>query len=632
MLLARPVVSRGGRAAAAAHVEGTPATVLILDDSLSMRYRAGDSSPFERAREAAAEFAAGLPPGAAAAVMTTSRPTGRLLRDVHGLPGRILALEPGTRAVPCWGALEAAGRLLRTDGLSRRDVVLYTDMTPSAWAGREQRRADVGADVHVLVVDCAPEPGRNGSVTELRDLGEPALAGGMLRLQARLNAWGAPMRRSVQFEYDGVPLQRREVTLDADQETSVDFDVLLSESGHHWGRVGFLTPDGLPQDDARTFTVDVAPDVGVLCVEDSVRGDQDSISYFFRLALNPWGRDGRGILRVGRAATAELATVSLAPYDVVALVGAGAMTDEAWHRLAAYVAGGGGLVAFLGPETADAYRTPAAGGLLPARAGAPFAAPPDSPLTLRAVDREHPFVAALTDSGATLAQVHYRQCRRVVLAPDAHELMSFGPGLPALVVGGTGGRAAVFASTADERWGDFAKTEPFVPFCHELVLHLAGRAGRGIRSLAAGAQAPITYEVSRWPTVVYVTPPGADRQRLLPGTTPGRLTCRQTEAPGYYAVDFERHDRTWSSGFAVNVAGIESDLRRVPAAAVEAAVDAASVRVVSAAAPPPTAADGVRAGRVELAPYLALLVLVLLVAECVLANRFYGRQGRPVDG
>lgn len=624
-LVARPVLTRAGGGGAAADAEGTPAAVLILDDSLSMGYRSGDSTRFERARNAAVELAGRLPPGVAAAVLTTSRPTGRLRRPAQGLAGRILGLKCGTRSAPCWAALESAARMLGQGGLSRRDVFLFTDMTPSAWLGHEHRVADVGPDVDVCIVDCAPEPGENGAVAELRDSGEPALVGAMLRLDARVIASGGPLARSVQFEYDGSAVERQQVVLGAGEQTTLAFSVLLAADGHHWGRVTFLNPDGLPADDARAFTIDVAPAVNVLCVEDEPGLDAESASYFFRLALNPWERQGRGVFRIRRASPAELADIPLAPFDVVALVGAGAMTEEGWRRLDAYVSGGGGLLAFLGPETADAYRTTAARALLPAQVGAPVAAPPGSPLMLRTVSLAHPLVEAVADSGATLAQVRYRQCRRVVPSPDAQELMSFGPGLPALVLSEVGGRAALFASTADERWGEFAKTEPFVPFCHELVLHLAGRARRGARSTSAGAQVPIAFETSRWPTTVYVTPPGAaGPERLLPGTTPGRLTYWRTDAPGYYRVDFERHDGGWRGGFAVNTAPVESDLSKVPFEAVEGSLRAGSVRLASE---PSLAAAGGRAagGARELAPWLALLVLGLLVAECFLANRFYGR-------
>jgi hypothetical protein len=191
---------------------------------------------------------------------------------------------------------------------------------------------------------------------------------------------------------------------------------------------------------------------------------------------------------------------------------------------------------------------------------------------------------------------------------------------------------AAFASTADERWGEFVKTEPFAPFCHELLLHLTGRSGGHVGGVTAGAQVPISFESSRWPTIVYVTPPGAsERERLLPGSTAGRHTYWKTDTPGFYRVDFERKDKRWQGGFAVNTVPIESRLERVPFDEVKASIRAGSVELLTDVS---FGSGGGEAGGTarEMAPYLAVLAMVLLVAECLLANRFYGTGGRRVSG
>ncbi len=238
------------------------------------------------------------------------------------------------------------------------------------------------------------------------------------------------------------------------------------------------------------------------------RAGDDSPSYFLRLALNPWGAGKGGMFRVQRAAPEDLADLPLAPFDVVALAGADRMGVAAWKRLAAYVSGGGGVLVFCGPGTEDAYRTAEAQAVLPAQVGAVKAAPADEPFGLRIVRSQHPFVAALAASEADLGQPHFRECRVLTPGPAAEELLSFGPGLPALVVGESGGRVALFASTADEQWGDFATTPAFLPFCDEMVMYLARRSAGSIRSYAVGAQVPITYDASGPSTSVLVTAPG----------------------------------------------------------------------------------------------------------------------------
>jgi hypothetical protein len=622
LLVSRPVAHRGTGRIADGEAIGTPALVAVLDDSLSMRLRKGDATCFDAARSRAVELLRRLPPEHAVAALTTSQPSGKLAPNSEEQSARVAALRAGTGGAPCWRALEGAADLLHQAAPSSKDIVLFTDMTPSAWAGYEHRRVDLGADVDLHVVDCSSEGAVNGAVYGLADAGEPCMAGAQLGLEARILASGGPIARNVEFQFDGAVLERRTVNLEAGSETTFRFGALLEE-GHHWGRVAFVNPDGLPEDDARAFTVEVAPFVSVLCVEDDVVADAESVSYFLRLALNPWAEEGRGVIRVRRASSGELADLPLGPFDVIVLAGAGRLGEDAWGRLRAYTSGGGGLLVFLGPETADTYRTEAAQSVLPAEVGTVFDAEPGKPLSLRVVAPDNPFVQALAASGATLGQAKFRACRQVKPAEDAEEVLSFGPGLPALLLATGRRRVAVFAATADERWSDFAKTEPFIPFCHEIVLYLANRQAEGIRSALTGSQVPIRFGVSSSPTIVQVTPPGArEPELLLPGTTPGQLTYWATERPGYYRLTFKNADREWEGGFALNTPPVESRLEKVPLDDLQDALTAGTVEMAGADVGLAVGLPG-GAGAVELTPYLAFALLALLVAESFLANRFY---------
>jgi hypothetical protein len=626
VLIARPAFSRSLRAIAETGADGTPAAVLILDDSLSMNYLAGDMSWFDIARNRALEAVQRLPEGTAAAVLVTSQPKGKLERELAGLAGRIQALRPSTRASVCWEALETASQMLRQTGASRRDVLLFTDMTASAWLGRDHRVVDMGREVNLFISDCSTHGASNGAVTELRQEGEPPMLGAVLGLKARLVASGGPQARTVQFEFDGTTLEQRTLELAAGEESTLLFRVPLTEGGHHWGRVRFLNPDALPQDDARTFAVEVAPDTSVLCVEDELKDEATSASHFLRLALDPWGDGRRSMFRLERTTPERLEQVPLGPFDVVVLAGAGRMTPSAWRRLEAYVGSGGGLLAFAGPETGAAYADEAAVRLLGAEVGEELVAPPESPFRMRVLDADQPLMAALKEAGAELGEARFRQCRRLRPAEGSEELVSFGPDLPALVMRRGAGKVAVFAGTADERWGDFAMTPAFLPFCHEMALYLAGRAAESIKSFTIGAHVPIQFEPSRWPTIVYVTAPGArSPERLVPGTTPGVETYWKTEQPGYYRVSFEQHDQRWQSGFAVNTVPAESRLEKVSLDDVRQSVHAGAVEALSEVRLD-EGGVGRQARPGELTPYVALLALLMLMLEGFLANRFYSAE------
>ena len=121
---------------------------------------------------------------------------------------------------------------------------------------------------------------------------------------------------------------------------------------------------------------------------------------------------------------------------------------------------------------------------------------------------------------------------------------------------------------------------------------------------------------------------------MMPGTTPGRRLFWRTESPGYYIVDFQRRGSRWSSGFCVNTAPHESDLRMVAESDVRAAIKAGRVAVHKDASTLPTLRlEGGMAGwgGMELTPYLVLLALLVCVAEVFLANRIYPASGEPEE-
>ena len=93
-------------------------------------------------------------------------------------------------------------------------------------------------------------------------------------------------------------------------------------------------------------------------------------------------------------------------------------------------------------------------------------------------------------------------------------------------------------------------------------------------------------------------------------------------------MGFKRQDKSWHSGFAVNTAPIESRLEKVPFDEIKGSIAAGSVEQAEAASFAERGVEQAGSAR-ELTPYLALLALALLAAECFLANRFYGREGAP---
>jgi hypothetical protein len=246
------------------------------------------------------------------------------------------------------------------------------------------------------------------------------------------------------------------------------------------------------------------------------------------------------------------------------------------------------------------------------------------------VNAKHALIESLTTAGADLAKVHFRSCRRLELAETGDELLSFGPELPALVLGRRGGRVAVFAGGLDGEGSDFTRCPEFVPFCQELVMYLSGTFQGRLAEFTVKQHVPLHVEASPPPTDVMVFPPGSQEGIvLMPSTTPGRRVFWKTDVPGCYRVAFKRGNMQWESAFVVNTAPSESDLRRLEADDLKKLVNAASVRIHSdtpAIATAPAFGASRRGDEKEITLLLVAAALALCAGEAFFANRIYGKS------
>ena len=635
-LLARPRPIGGARLVEGQGGQAAACVVLIVDDSLSMNYRPSDAAWFEQARSGAIEVLDRLPVDGEVAVMTTGRPAVRFVTDRDEALGLLMSLRATQTGSSCWPALLQAAGALEARPVSARAVVLLTDMTRSAWADIASRKAaplELGPEVTLDIVAVGKENAANLAVTAVRHGGKPIVEGAVLDLRADLLCVGRARADSVQFEFDGRVISRRPVSLEPGETLSAAMRAPIESRGHHWGRVSLLNADALPQDDARTFAVEAKGRLNVLCVDAGAGQGWDAASAFYAAALSPWEGERRGVWGVQTIPPEDLHRQPLGEVDLVALIDTPAPSPGAWGRLADFVAGGGGLLLTTGEGLDIAgYAAPQAARLLPAlpadvhRPPTTEGAAPQSML-LRAIRPGHPLAKALADAGADLGRVSWYTCRRLKTAPEAEELFSFGPGLPALALGRLGaGRTAVFGGDMAGRWSNFPREPEFVPFCHEIGLYLTGASVGRLSAFEVGEHVPVRFQPAAAATTVAVTPPGEEQSSLLmPGATPGRRVFWRTDRPGYYRVDFSRGEEKWQGGFGINTAPGESDLRLVKGDDVRQAIKAARVAVLRDTSGVRLGLEGGAGGGSGFDPtaLVALLALAACAGELLLANRIY---------
>ena len=485
LAFARPFVADRGAA-------GEGATVVLVDTSFSV------SAPGQAAEVRALARAAidAAPEGRLVGVVAfddAARVVAPLAAGRASAHAAVDGLSPRPRATRYRDGLAAASALI---GDRPGRVVVVTDLQAGGWeagTGRLAPHGDVG------VVDAGVGRGWEAGTgrlaphieVETRRVAAPAGNLAVVGLDrepsgvaVRLSRWGDGGERArLTIEVDGVAVDQSVHRVEAGEST-VRRPLVLPASGVVTAAVSDSA--GYPADDRRYRRLEPADAAGVLLVADE--GGRPEL--YLRRALSPG--DGAGRFTVATAAASELGPPSesgqrpdpLAEASVVVLTGARGLGRAGRDRLAAFVRGGGGLLAVGGPAGAAAARA----GLLGAGAGPQPSETRahDDPLALVTSDRRHPLVRALGGLAGRLGRSRFTRSAGLDAA-DGGVVFSFTDGAPALVEHAAGaGRIFVFAADLRNDGNDLPRQAEFVPFVHEMVGYLAVRPARP-REFVVGA-------------------------------------------------------------------------------------------------------------------------------------------------
>lgn len=639
-------------------ISAAQSAVLIIDDSLSMRYQLGSDGRFgfagetlfARAKKRAVRLIEAMPPNAEAALVLGSRgnlsPIGELTGDRARLFSAISALRPSLRANDLAGALRRAEQILGTVRRAQRRVYLVTDGTATAFDANLAPPSDVEVDV-IDVSDGKPLPNR--AVVEIHGDPAPSLGARALRISAEI------------ANFSDVPEKELTATLLVDEQpvasglldlvphghaTKRFFHIFRSDpSGLHHLSVS-ISPDALPDDDVRHLRVEVQRHLRVLILDGDPRTlRRDDEVFYLEMALHPGDRPGGP---AGEDAPFVVSTAmldenlpNLGDFDTVFLCNAKAQELERRQvkkALREYVMAGGGLFISLGDNVdIDAYNATLFD-LLPQ----PLAvvktqgavrdgrsdegreqAPAGNGEHLSHIDRRHPLLLPFGSGRASESLLHTRFGRYVLLRPtppsaknatDVSTILSFESGAPALIERPLGrGRVMLFASSLDRDWTDLPIQPAFLPLMQQAVRYLSRAPLRESEAPTLIGQ-PRDIKLQAGDSRVEVTLPSV--QKRLFERLGGRqlLPFTETLEAGFYRVAAASDTGAWrprpAEFFVVNIDPVESDLRHAPQAQIQA-LGRPLLRNEGNIARAPQR-------RVEVWHYLGLVLLLLLLGEALL--------------
>jgi len=648
LALSRP--SLRPRGVQASQARGPQATALVIDASLSMRYRVGSHTLFEKARSEALAALERLGPDEPATVGLCAGPGG--ISSGLGSPSfdRLAARRMLQSAQPTWlgsdmtGCLAAAARALGESPVPGKRIIAFSDLAAHAIrldappplvpppagapAGSQAIRPNV-----VLV-----DAGQGG------DLSNAAVIATAVRASASLGQRGYEVVATV-ANYGARPVSGLQVSLKIGQNIVAKGFVDVPPRGTARKTLGAVLPaglvtgrvdlareeaQGLDEDDGQDFAVQVPRDVKALIVDgapSSLRSRDEA--FFVEAALAPAHTFGRIAAQTLDADAA--ANVSLDGYDVVLLLNVPAPQKAFAEKLRqAVMHRGMGLFIALGDHVdPDAYND-ALGELLPrplhliktaAEPGAQGAE--EHAARFGVMEWTHPLFRVfgpLEREGLESA----RTFRYALLKPEqgarAHTLASYDDGAPALIEARVGaGQVLLYTSSASHSWTDWPIRVSFLPVLQQSVSWLAD-------ALEQRQPAPAVVGAER----TVAAPSGTRVERVL-GPDGKPLPLRRENAhpddgivavsePGQYralvAPPGAQMREEPSLTFVAALDPRESDLRRVDEGELKAQLGgAASAQVAASSA----AAEG--AHGTPLWSALLLLGALALLGEGALTRK-----------
>jgi len=606
LAFARPVVRAPWLAT---DVQATGTGIFILDDTLSMGARENGRTRFEIAREACVARMSEYVNPSTIAFLTLTAPTGAASMDLDFIRSQAQTARLSSRHATAHAALWQAASVA-SKSPAPRDIYLYTDLARSGWGDVAELSRLALDDARLFVVNVRGRRAENRFFKEVRLSSQNLLAGSRLSVTYDVAAGPQGTPGVVTFHFDG----RKQAESNAARGA---FTQSTFREGFYQGYVELAGADALMEDNRYHFSVRVGRRINALVV-----GDAQAIeTRFARAALSP--SQGSSI-RVTVVRPGELGATDPGAFDVVFLTDGEGLSDAGAAALSKWVLAGGAFAVCAAPAEALLAKARV---LIPANIKG--FAETDEGTHLVPRDLPHPLLEAFKESTFTdrwLSQAVFR--RRIALdlasiSPRAQVLVTFNDGAPALLETPYGaGKVLFFASDLTRASSDFCLHPSFVAFMQECARYLSGRR----RSRMIG-----TTEDS---LVIEVPPSFVNVKADL--SFPGSVTTKKIDIPsrrvGSDVLDFtapgnyelaasNAAGESLRAGVSVNAHPAESDLSPIDPAEIRAVCENARVVPISARIDRPD--EHIRGG-VEVFPWILILLAVVLTAESLLANRFYG--------
>lgn len=631
--------------------EAAVAAALVIDTSPRMTLRYENQTRLERAQEIANWLLRQLPADSQVAVIDSSRGVASFAVDLGAAASAIGALDTTFAPQPWSRLLEDAVRLLDSSDRSRKELYVFTDRSLQTWddlkTGAVVKLLEASADTMVQVVDVSVDDPRNDGIVAL-DLSQQSLTpGSPLELRARIARTGPEGERALELylEPPNAPdpilvngvARTPDVTLRARQQIRLPKNDLAAATfqlpslpyGTQHGYIQLQGTDALTLDDRRYFTVHVRAPWQVLIVA----GEGTEPFYVSGpLAPLPFQESGRAKFQCKVISVDRLADQKLNDYAAVGLLDPPPLDDAAWNALAKFVRRGGGLAMALGRNvgSARAFNSQAAQELLPAPVVRQWRDPDGLVFAPREFD--HPMLAAFADIRTTIPWDAMPIDRHWVMDAwheNTREILPLSNNKPAALERFVGqGRVVLFTTPISDPdlpdrppWNAVVPTGeqswPFLVMVDRLFLYLVQSRDASL-NYVVGQPAALPLAGTTVERVDLFTPRGSWQEFTA---QQGQIDVPFTDIPGSYRMRSDA-SATLPRGFSVNLDRDATQLDRLSREQLAELLGRPDVPIAATEQEIVREIDQARIGK-EFYPFLLPLLVIVLAAEYVIANRFY---------
>jgi hypothetical protein len=590
---------------------GEKIVVVAVDNSASMRASAGASGTrLDQAKSQALSFVGTIPQGQKSQVIALSAQVQALTQQVNdqGELRAAVSAIPQTDGRGSYGELSRFLRTLNESTKTPLEVHFYSDLQKTGMPpGFADLRLDPDTTIQFHAVGGEVPNWAVENVVAPRRVFDPK----KVRIQATIAGYNSPVtKKNATLILNGKTLQSKTVDVPANGRAQVEFLGLDASYGFNRCEVRIDSADALASDDRFYFSVERADPKKVLFVDD---GRRPLAQTYFRAALEA-AADAPFTLEVQRPESA--AAANLTNYAVVVLNDLGALPSGFNDSLNRYVTAGGSVFVALGPASAALPRVPVADDAIETTRYADRAG--DRFLVVGDIDTGHPALKSVErfDDVKFYQAVHVTPTKSRVLA-------KLGDQTPLILERQVGeGKVFVFTSTFDNTSNDLPRHAYWVPFVQQTVAYLGGGGPEQPVNVTTGTYVELRTVESQSSAAEVVDPDGR-RALTLEEATKARTFPLERE--GFYEVKTAngRH-----SLMAVHTDRRESDFTVIPKETLDLWGATGGAQTSNNG---PSAHEGDDLQKPwNLAPYLLIGLVVVALAESVIANR-YLRPPAPVD-